>query len=80
MTGWTRVKVMPFARLLHDVPEALRWRLARSDKKNATTLQLISPRGVVWDFRMNGGVWIRKAGVAGTEKPKKGAPVVGAPE
>lgn len=61
MKGWTRIKVRALARLMNGVPLRLQWHWRTSTKKNAPRLQMVSPRGVVWDFRLKGGAWMRRA-------------------
>lgn len=47
------------ANLIHRVRPALRWQWyhAPTGRKR---LQLLTPRGIVWDFKLSGGAFIRK--------------------
>ena len=62
---WQKMRLVKMAWLLNHAPERIRWRFrkksAATDAQRATRLQLVSPRGVVWDFKLNGGAWIKKA-------------------
>jgi hypothetical protein len=63
MNDWHHINLAKMARLIHgtDVPKRLRWRWHRSRPGISPALQIISPRGVAWDFRLRGGAWIRKS-------------------
>lgn len=69
---WQRVRFARLAFLLEAAPPAIRWRW-RLVKKPAPHLQVVSPRGVPWDFKLSGGAWVRKTGVTQAEpKPNRG--------
>ena len=58
---WRRIRFERLAWLLEHAPERLRWRWRRN-KKTGPKLQVVSPRGAAWDFKLSGGAWIRPAG------------------
>lgn len=60
MSQWQRIRFMVLARLLEDVPQRLRWHWAVQDEKGRRRLQIVSPRGVRWQFRLQGGAFIRR--------------------
>lgn len=61
MPEWTRVDFQKLRRLILEVREPLRWRWYCNKKAGQPKLQLITPRGVVWDFKLSGGAFIRKS-------------------
>lgn len=54
---WVKIRFAGVVRLTQEVPRRLRWKW----KKGAgPKLMLVSNRGVVWEFRLRKGAWIRK--------------------
>jgi len=60
MSAWQRIKFPLLARLIESVPARLRWRWDVQEQKGRRRLYVVSPRGVRWQFRMNGGAYIRR--------------------
>jgi hypothetical protein len=48
------------ARLVEDLPARLRWSWRVKEHRRRKVLCMVSPRGTVWEFRMNGGSFIRR--------------------
>lgn len=69
MPEWRRVKFESIRKLLLEVRPALRWRWYCNKRSHAPKLQLVTPRGVVWDFKLSGGAWIRKSALTLKEPP-----------
>ena len=53
---WRRIRFERLAWLLEHAPERLRWRWRRN-KKTGPKLQVVSPRGAAWDFKLSGGAY-----------------------
>ena len=58
--AWRRIRFERLAWLLEHAPQRLRWRW-QPNRKKGPRLQVVSPRGAVWDFKLSGGAWIRHA-------------------
>ncbi len=61
MKGWTRIKWAGVMVLTDEDRGVFVWRWRPVQKRSSRGLQLISPRGVVWDFKLTGGAWIKRA-------------------
>ena len=64
LSGWRRVHLHRLARVFRGSRSAAagrgwHWRKAPGEK--TARLQIVSAHGVVWDFRLAGGAWIRKS-------------------
>lgn len=60
METWRKIRFEAVVRLTRDVPRRLRWRWRKVRVRGRTSLALVSPRGAVWDFKLNGGAWVRR--------------------
>lgn len=67
--GWRRIKFMGVARLVDAgqvLAPHLRWHwryrvdVQKKRRRARPQLRLVSPRAVVWDFRLHGAAWIRR--------------------
>lgn len=58
---WRRASFEKLRVLICEVREPLRWRWYCNKRNNHPKLQLITPRGLVWDFKLSGGCWLRKS-------------------
>ncbi len=56
---WRKIKFDRLAALLLRVRPPLRWRWYKNAGPHGSRLQVVSPRGVHWDFTLCGGAWIR---------------------
>ena len=54
---WVRVRLNRLMWLCYEAPARLRWRFAWGP---TTRLHVVSPRGAVWYFKINGGCWLQK--------------------
>ena len=61
MSGWRHIRFGLLGRLVEEVEPRLRWKWRKAVRGGRPRLQLVSPRGVAWDFKLSGGSWIRKA-------------------
>lgn len=57
---WRPIRFWAVVRLTDHPDPGCRWRWRKHSRKKKAVLQLVSPRGVAWDFRLNGGAWIRR--------------------
>lgn len=62
---WQRIRFPILAELLHHKKERLRWKWLCEERNGRKHLLIVSPRGVRWDFKLNGGAWIRRANQPG---------------
>lgn len=59
--AWRRVHLAKLARVLWGCAPERRWRWQPVKQGERTVrLEIVSDRGVVWDFKLTGGAWIRK--------------------
>ena len=56
---WIRVHLARLGWLCHEAPERLRWHW-RKRSGTGSQWQVVSHRGVAWNFRLNGGAWLQK--------------------
>ena len=61
MNPWVRISFRDVARLVHERPEGRAWSWRRGTVQGRPRLQLVNPFGVVFDFRMARGTWLRRA-------------------
>lgn len=57
---WIRAKLRRLAWLCYDAPLRLRWTWLKQEKNGRARLCLVSPRGVIWEFKLSGGAWLSK--------------------
>jgi hypothetical protein len=57
---WRHVRLSSVGWLCFDAPPHLRWDWVNIQEPGRVRMQLVSPRGVWWDFKINGGAWMRK--------------------
>jgi hypothetical protein len=60
MTGWRHIKWVTVVRLTQERPDGRRWTWRKVQDKKRVRLRLVSPQGVEWDFKLNGGAWVKK--------------------
>lgn len=71
---WQPIHFWALTRLLHDVRGPLRWQWAIVTEKTRKHLQVVSPRGVRWDFKLSGGAFIRRANSKEPNADRSGHP------
>jgi hypothetical protein len=61
--GWRHIKMGGVGRLVSRVKKEEKWTFRRSAGvgKACGVLELVSNRGVVWEFRLKHGAWIRRS-------------------
>lgn len=61
MEGWTKIKWAGIVTLTDEARGIFAWRWRPVQKRTSRGLQLVSPSGVVWDFKLQSGAWVRRA-------------------
>lgn len=61
MPGWTKIRLRSVSWLCFDAPENLRWAWINTVDDGRTQIKLVSPRGVLWDFKLGSGAWIKRS-------------------
>lgn len=56
---WRPVRFWVLVRLLHRSDPAKCWHWAKVKRDGRSKLQVVSPRGLRFDFRLNKGAWLR---------------------
>ena len=59
--GWRPARFLAIVVLLNRVAESRRWHWRKLVRHKKAALQLVDGGGRVWDFKLNGGAWIRPA-------------------
>lgn len=69
MEGWRHIRWAGLARLTEHPAPRLRWTWRKAPERGRVKLQVVSPRGAVWELRVAGGCWLRRVE---PEKTKQG--------
>lgn len=65
---WRHIKFWGLVELLERPDPHERWKWRKVLRQKKWRLQLVDPRGTAWDFKLNGGAWIRRASDGCTKK------------
>ena len=60
-SDWEKTDLMQLIWRIEKAPAKRRWRWKADRSGHSTRLQVVDEHGTVWDFKLAGGAWLRRA-------------------
>ena len=68
---WRKTSLKALDRLIYRQKKKLRWRWAKVSQDRKVKVYLVDPQGRLWEFKLQGGAYIRPAWLQDEPSPRK---------